>query len=168
MQVTRKRGTRPGRQQPLPHELVRFAHNSERQFAKLLDFYGTAWEYEPRTFVLEWDKDGNPQQAFSPDFYLPAYDLFIEITTMNQKLVTKKNRKARRLRELYPDIRIKVFYQRDYLNLLVKYGLEEPSQAVPVDDSVEPLPLRFDDVDDGAQDTRSRPPRSARGRRKPA
>jgi len=79
--------------------------------------------------VLEWDREGNPQQAFSPDFYLPAYDLFIEITTLNQKLVTKKNRKARRLRELHPDIRIKVFYQRDYLNLLVKYGLEEPSQG---------------------------------------
>ncbi len=146
---------------PLPHELIRFAHNSERQFAKLLDFYGTLWEYEPRTFVLEWDNEGNPQQAFTPDFYLPAYDLFIEITTMNQKLVTKKNRKARRLRELYPDVRIKVFYQRDYLNLLVKYGLEEPSQAIPADDSVEPLPLRFDDVDED-------PPRSARGRRKPA
>ena len=145
---------------------MRFAHNSERQFAMLLDFYGTVWEYEPRTFVLEWDNDGNPQQAFTPDFYLPAYDLYIEITTMNQKLVTKKNRKARRLRELYPDVRIKVFYQRDYLNLLVKYGLEEPSQAMPPDDAVEPLPLRFDDVDEAVDD--ARPQGSARGRRKPA
>ena len=73
-------------------------------------------------------KDGNPQQAFTPDFYLPAYDLYIEITTLNQKLVTKKNRKARRLQELYPDVAIKVLYQRDYLQLLVKYGLEPPSQ----------------------------------------
>ena len=77
---------------------MRFAHNSERQFAKLLDFYAIAWEYEPRTFTLERDRDGNPAQAFTPDFYLPAYDLYIEITTLNQKLVTKKNRKARRLR----------------------------------------------------------------------
>lgn len=69
-----------------------------------------------------------PTQKFTPDFYLPQYDLFIEITTLNQKLVTKKNRKIRRLRELYPDIRCKIFYQRDYLNLLIKYGLEEPSQ----------------------------------------
>ena len=113
---------------PLPHEAVRFAHNSERQFAKLLDFYAIEWEYEPRTFTLESDHDGNPIQAFSPDFYLPAYDLFIEITTLNQKLVTKKNRKARRLVELNPEIRIKVLYQRDYLHLLVKYGLEAPSQ----------------------------------------
>jgi hypoxanthine phosphoribosyltransferase len=107
---------------------VRFAHNSERQFAKLLDFYGITWEYEPRQFTLEWDRVGAPQQAFTPDFYLAAYDLYIEITTLNQKLVTKKNRKARRLVELYPGTKIKIFYQRDYLNLLVKYGLEPPSQ----------------------------------------
>ena len=112
----------------LPHEQVHFAHNSERQFAKLLDFYGIEWQYEPRTFTLEHDRDGRPAQAFTPDFYLPAYDLYIEVTTLNQKLVTKKNRKARRLQELHPDVRIKVLYQRDYLHLLVKYGLEAPSQ----------------------------------------
>ena len=107
---------------------MRFAHNSERQFAKLLDFYGIEWDYEPRTFTLEVDADGNPAGGFTPDFYLPAQDLYIEITTLNQKLVTRKNRKARRLREQYPDVRIKVLYQRDYLHLLVKYGLELPSQ----------------------------------------
>jgi len=112
----------------LPHELVRFAHNSERQFAKLLDFYSIVWEYEPKTFTLETDREGNPMQAFTPDFYLPAYDLYIEITTLNQRLVTKKNRKARRLRELEPDVQIKIMYQRDYLHLLAKYGLEAPSQ----------------------------------------
>ena len=113
-----------------PHQLVRFAHNSERQFAKLLDFYAIAWAYEPREFTIEWNRAGEPIQAFRPDFYLPAYDLYIEITTLNQKLVTKKNRKARRLRELYPDVQVKILYQRDYLNLLVKFGLEEPSQLV--------------------------------------
>ena len=141
-----------------PHEQTRFAHNSERQFAKLLDFYGIAWEYEPRTFVLDSDREGNPVQAFSPDFYLPAYDLFIEITTLNQKLVTKKNRKVRRLRELYPDVKIKIFYQRDYQALLVKYGLEPPSQAMPAGETVEPMPLRFDDVE------AAEPPRRRRRR----
>jgi hypothetical protein len=125
----------------LPHEDVRFAHNSERQFAKLLDFYGIAWEYEPRTFTLETDRQGRPAQAFTPDFYLPAYDLYIEITTLNQKLVTKKNRKARRLQELHPDVRVKVLYQRDYLHLLVKYGLEAPSQLSEQLGEGEPLRL---------------------------
>ncbi|MBI2703960.1 MAG: hypothetical protein HYX32_01530 [Actinobacteria bacterium] len=112
----------------LPHEAIDFAHNSERQFAKLLDFYGIEWQYEPTTFVLERDNAGRPSEAFSPDFYLPAYDLFIEITTQRQKLVTKKNRKVRRLHELHPEVKVKILYQRDYLNLLVKYGLDSPDQ----------------------------------------
>ena len=129
---------------------MRFAHNSERQFAKLLDFYGIAWEYEPRTFVLERDRAGNPVQAFTPDFFLPAYDLYIEITTLNQKLVTKKNRKARRLVELHPEVQIKVLYQRDYLHLLVKHGLEPPSQ---LEGGVEGAPLRLDPEPRPAPDT---------------
>ncbi len=76
--------------------------------------------------MVDYDEHGEPARSFTPDFYLPDEDLFIEITTMNQKLVTKKNRKVRRLRELYPDVSIKIFYQRDYLHLLVKYGLAEP------------------------------------------
>ena len=128
-----------------PHERTRFAHNSERQFGKLLDFYGIQWEYEPRTFVLERDREGNPVQAFSPDFYLPAYDLFIEITTLNQKLVTKKNRKIRQVRALYPGTKVKILYQRDYLNLLVKYGLDDLGDLTEAGvDQVEPLALNFD------------------------
>ena len=111
----------------LKSDLVRFAHASERQFARLLDFYQIEWEYEPRSFDLEHDKHGNVTGRFTPDFYLPQYDLYIEITTLNQKLVTKKNRKIRRLRELYPGVNCKIFYQRDYLSLVTKYGLEDRS-----------------------------------------
>lgn len=111
----------------LPSDCTAFAHASERQFAQLLDFYGISWQYEPRSFDLERDGEGNVTQRFTPDFYLPAYDLFIEITTLNQKLVTKKNRKVRRLRELYPGTHCKIFYQRDYLSLVSKYGLEDVS-----------------------------------------
>ena len=114
--------------EPAPSEVVEFAHNAERQLAKLLDFYGVEWQYEPRTFVLETDADGNPTMGFTPDFYLPAYDLFIEITTLSQKLVTKKNAKVRRLRELHPEVSVRIIYQRDYVALLEKYGLEAPEQ----------------------------------------
>jgi hypothetical protein len=114
-----------------PADQITFAHNSERQFARLLDFYRVEWEYEPTAFPIEWDAAGQPVQHFRPDFYLPGFRLYIEITTLNQRLVTKKNRKVRRLRELYPDVRIKVLYQRDYLSLLAKYGLEPPSQMAP-------------------------------------
>jgi hypothetical protein len=111
-------------------DTITFAHNSERQFARLLDFYRVEWEYEPTAFPIEWDAVGHAVQHFRPDFYLPRFGLYIEITTLNQRLVTKKNRKVRRLRELYPDVRIKVLYQRDYLSLLAKYGLEPPSQML--------------------------------------
>jgi hypothetical protein len=100
----------------------RFAHESERHFAAVLDFYGIAWEYEPTEFALAWDAEGRPTQAFRPDFYLGDYDLYIELTTLNQRLVTKKNGKVRRLRELHPEVNVKVLYQRDYRNLLVKFG----------------------------------------------
>jgi hypothetical protein len=116
---------------------ITFAHNSERQFARLLDFYRVEWEYEPTSFPIEWDAAGHPVQQFRPDFYLPGFGLYIEITTLNQRLVTKKNRKVRRLRELYPHVRIKVLYQRDYLSLLAKYGLEPPSQMA--DPHLEPV-----------------------------
>jgi hypothetical protein len=109
----------------LKSDTIPFAHASERQFARLLDFYQIDWEYEPTSFDLEKDKQGNVIQRFTPDFYLPAYDLYIEITTMSQKLVTRKNRKVRRLLEQYPDVKCKIFYQRDYLAMVTKYGLED-------------------------------------------
>ena len=121
-----------------PADGVEFAHHSELQFARLLDFYAIEWHYEPRSFPIEFDAEGEPTGFFTPDFYLPEEDLYIEITTMNQKLVTKKNRKVRRLLELHPGIRCKVLYQRDYLHLVVKYGLEEPGQLEEA-----PLPSRI-------------------------
>jgi cytidylate kinase len=107
-----------------------FAHQSEQIFANLLDFYRIAWEYEPRSFPLQHDTEGNIGEAFTPDFYLPEFDLYLELTTMKQSLVTKKNRKVRLLRQLYPNVNIQVFYQKDFENLIFKYGLvERPVQA---------------------------------------
>lgn len=104
---------------------VVFSHPSEEEFARILDFYGIRWLYEPRTFPLEWDSEGNVVEAFAPDFYLPDFDLFVELTTQKQKLVWRKNRKVRKLKELYPEVRIKVIYARDYEHILRKFDLEE-------------------------------------------
>ena len=109
--------------EPVEDRLPEFAHPSEREFARVMDFYRIRWEYEPKTFPIEWDENKNVISAFTPDFYLPDLDLFIELTTMKQSLVTKKNRKVRLLRELYPDVNIKILYERDYKNLIWKYGL---------------------------------------------
>jgi hypoxanthine phosphoribosyltransferase len=110
-------------QPPTTVEGARFAHESEEEFARLLDFYGVRWQYEPRTFALRESDDGRIIEAFSPDFYLPDLDLFIELTTLKQGLVTDKHRKLRRLRELYPEVQIKLLYKKDYLNLLRKYDI---------------------------------------------
>src|SRR5690242_16370990 len=105
----------------------RFANQAELECAKILDYYGVPWEYEPRTFVLERDEDGNAREAFAPDFYLPEQDLFVEITVMKQSLVTRKNRKLRKLRQLYPEVKIKLFYERDFERLAARYGLRKAS-----------------------------------------
>ena len=90
--------------------------------SRILDFYAVRWEYEPHTFPILWNLDGDVVESFSPDFYLPDLELYLEMTTLRQKLVRKKNRKLRRLRELYPDLNIKLFYARDFRALMLKYG----------------------------------------------
>jgi hypoxanthine phosphoribosyltransferase len=114
---------------PATIEEARFAHESEEEFARLLDFYGVRWEYEPRTFPLKHAADGRVVEAFSPDFYLVDLDLYIELTTLKQGLVTDKHRKIRSLRELYPGTNIKLLYKRDYLTLLAKYGIGMTDEA---------------------------------------
>ena len=102
----------------------RFANDAELECAKVFDYYGVPWEYEPRTFVLEEDEEGRVLEAFSPDFYLPEQDLYIEITVMKQSLVTRKNRKLRKLRARYPDVKIKLFYKRDIERLAQRFRLD--------------------------------------------
>lgn len=107
-----------------PAATVRFAHPSERLFAVLLDISGIRWEYEPVQFALRWADDGTPTAGFRPDFWLPDHGCFVELTTADQRLVTRKNAKVRRMRELYPEVDVVVVYQRDFLALLARHGLD--------------------------------------------
>ena len=109
------------------HDTPRFANPVELEYAKILEWYGVPWLYEPRTFVLERDAEGRITEAFTPDFYLPEQDLYLEVTVMKQSLVTRKNRKLRKLRERYPDVRVKLFYQRDFARIASRYGLRKAS-----------------------------------------
>jgi hypoxanthine phosphoribosyltransferase len=142
-----------------------FAHASEAELARILDFYDVRWEYEPHTFPILWNLDGAVVESFSPDFYLPDLDLYLELTTLKQTLVRKKNRKLRRLRELYPNVRIKLFYARDFRALMLKFGklalvdaLSGTSgQVVPERlDAVEPEPIEPDPA--GTSADQSTPP----------
>jgi hypothetical protein len=114
-----------------------FAHPSEEAFARILDYYGIQWEYEPRTFPLEWDENKQVLEAFAPDFYLPQQDLFIELTTLRPQLSSHKNRKIRRLKELYPAINIKLFKRREMHSMMVKYGLDIEAERIQGSDAQE-------------------------------
>ena len=111
-------------------DTVSFAHPAEKIFAHILDFYGIEWQYEPKNFPLEWDTKGNIISAFSPDFYLPSQDLFIELTTLKPQLTTHKNNKLRRFRELYPDTKIKLLKRKEMRDLMIKYGLIKEAQKI--------------------------------------
>jgi len=112
------------------HRHPKFAHSAEETFAQILDFYGIEWEYEPRTFPLEWDEHGTVLEAFAPDFYLPSQDLYIELTTLRPKLANYKNRRVRRMQELYPHIHIKLLKRREMRDLMVKYGLYDSANQI--------------------------------------
>lgn len=106
-----------------------FQHPSEREFARLLDFYGIRWVYEPRTFPLEQNPDGSVRSAFAPDFYLPDQNLYVELTTQSARLNNLKNRKVRRLQELHPEINIKLLNRRDIRGLALKYDFPNPADV---------------------------------------
>jgi hypothetical protein len=109
---------------------TKFVHPAEETFAQILDFYGIPWEYEPRTFPLEWGESGNVTEAFAPDFYLPEQDLYVELTTLRPQLASNKNRKLKRMQELYPDVNIKLFKRREIRNLMIKYGLMDEAADI--------------------------------------
>src|SRR3989442_1184553 len=103
------------------HSRVEFAHPSEQEFARFLDYYRIRWSYEPVSFPIAWEGT-RVAEMFTPDFYLPEHDLYIELTTMKQSLVTPQNRKLRMLRELYPELNVRLLYRKDYQQLLAKAG----------------------------------------------
>lgn len=102
-------------------EVPVFRNSSEAEFARILDMYQIEWKYEPKTFPVDWDAEGNITLAFSPDFYLPKFDTYLELTTMSQKYVTEKNRKLKKVRELYPGINIKIVYKKDFISLIERF-----------------------------------------------
>jgi hypothetical protein len=107
---------------------IQFSHPAEEMFAKILNFYDVGWQYEPKTFDLEWTEEGKVKLAFTPDFYLPDQDLFVELTTLRPQLATIKNKKLRLMSELYPEVKIKLMKRRDIRDLMIKYGLFDEAQ----------------------------------------
>ena len=135
----------------------RFAHASEEELARILDYYDVRWEYEPRVFPIRWNLDGQVVESFAPDFFLPDLDLYIELTTLKQTLVRKKNRKLRRLRELYPMVRVKLLYAKDFKALLLKYGrIDVAASLIGIEGQVKPVAIATDPVDAATSTVRGR------------
>jgi hypothetical protein len=125
-QLKRNDGLKEASEKPKPV----FVHPIEEAFARILDFYGVAWDYEPRTFPLVYDENGEVKEAFTPDFYLPEQDLYVELTTLRPKLTLRKNRKLKRIKELYPDINIKLFKRRELRNMMLRFGLIAEAERI--------------------------------------
>lgn len=117
----------------------KFQHPVEEEFAKLLDYYGITWSYEPRTFPLKWDESGQVKEAFTPDFFLPDQDLYIEVTTLRPQLATYKNRRIRKMKELYPDINVKLFNRKMMRDLMKRFGLDRQANRLKGTGAQEPI-----------------------------
>ncbi len=104
-----------------------FRHPSEEEFARILDMNQIEWQYEPRTFPIKWDAEGNITLAFTPDFYLPRFNTYIELTTMNQKYASEKKKKVQLLKDLYPNTNISIVFKNDFKTLIERFGLQEGS-----------------------------------------
>ena len=107
-----------------PSEIPRLKNDAEIEVARLLDRYGVEWRYEPKTYPVEWDDDGRVTMAFSPDFYLTEFDTYLELTTMDQRYVTTKNKKARKAKELY-GVNVKIVYRKDFEDIIARCEFEE-------------------------------------------
>src|SRR5260370_1559435 len=111
--LVRRTGPAPAR--------IELAQPCEQGLGRFLDYYGIRWVYEPVSFPIAWDGT-RVSEMFTPDFYLPEHDLYVELTTMKQSLVTPKNRKLRMLREVHPDVNVRLLYRKHYQQLLAKAG----------------------------------------------
>ena len=119
---------RPLQNPTVAREDIVWSHPSEKEFAHVLDYFGIEWRYEPTTFPLRWDKEGNLLEGFSPDFYLVEQELYVELTTLRPRLMRDKHRKVRRLRELYPEVSVRLWDRQDFVRFLERFGLESHRQ----------------------------------------
>ncbi len=119
---------RPLQNPTVAREDIVWSHPSEKEFAHVLDYFGIEWRYEPTTFPLRWDKEGNLLEGFSPDFYLVEQELYVELTTLRPRLMRDKHRKVRRLRELYPEVNVRLWDRQDFVRFLERFGLESHRQ----------------------------------------
>jgi hypothetical protein len=91
-----------------------FVTPEEERFERMLRKHSIPWEYESHliTFALD-PKIGVADAGFNPDFYLPEWDIYVELTGGGAASMRKKRSKIRRAVDLYPYLRIRLLDEGD-------------------------------------------------------
>ena len=109
--------------------VVSFAHPVEQELARVFDALHVRWRYEPHTFVLRRNRRGRVTEAFTPDFYLPDLDYYVECTVARRKLTRVKRRKAEATRRLY-GVTVEILYRPDFEVLAHRWSLRRLAAAL--------------------------------------
>lgn len=91
---------------------IYFYSRWEANIARLFTYQGMRWEYSPVSF----DIGG---QMYTPDFYLPDSDTFIEVKNFWGEYSRNRDTK---FRKTHPTVILKVLLKEEYLQLEEKYA----------------------------------------------
>ena len=110
-------------------ETPRFAHPVERALSGVLDELGVRWRYEPHTFVLGRHPSGSVSAAFTPDFYLPDLDLYLECSVARTGLLRRKRRKIEATQRRYGVV-VHLVRRSDFETLVRRWSLRGVASAL--------------------------------------
>jgi len=91
---------------------IYFYSRWEANIARLFNYSGIKWTYQQKTFDLG-------SQNYTPDFYLPDGDIYIEVKNFLWRYSKTRDRK---FRKIYPGIKLTLLLKKDYLELEKKYS----------------------------------------------
>jgi len=92
--------------------IIYFYSRWEANIARLFNYLGVKWLYQPKTFDLG-------SQNYTPDFYLPDRNAYVEVKNFLWKYSKIRDRK---FRKIYPDINLTLLLKKNYLKLENKYS----------------------------------------------
>lgn len=115
-----KKNTNYGKQTPhglkiFPHKTplqdLLLMHRWDRKYAQYLDSINEPYLYEPKYFDIKLD---NRETSYTPDFYIPNKDLYIEIKGYWRDDAKDKYNE---FKKQYPNIKIELLMEKDLNNI---------------------------------------------------
>lgn len=83
----------------------------EANVARVFNLLNIKWQYAPKIFDLG-------KHTYRPDFYLPEYDMFIEVKNF---MGDYSKQRDSLFRQKYPDIKLDLILKKDYSNIKSNY-----------------------------------------------